>query len=52
MKRLNRIAFSVVCCVFASQAVWAQATIDTVKVHQLNEVVVKGVRAAKEGLTR
>ena len=48
MKRLNRIAFSVVCCVFASQAVWAQATIDTVKVHQLNEVVVKGVRAAKE----
>ena len=48
MKRLNRIAFSVVCCAFASQAVWAQATIDTVKVHQLNEVVVKGVRAAKE----
>lgn len=48
MKRLNRIAFSVVCCVFASQAVWAQATIDTAKVHQLNEVVVKGVRAAKE----
>ena len=48
MKRLNRIAFSVVCCVFASQAVWAQATIDTVKVHQLNEVVVKGVRATKE----
>lgn len=48
MKRLNRIAFSVVCCVFASQVVWAQATIDTVKVHQLNEVVVKGVRAAKE----
>lgn len=48
MKRLNRIVFSVVCCVFASQAVWAQATIDTVKVHQLNEVVVKGVRAAKE----
>lgn len=48
MKRLNRIAFSVVCCVFASEAVWAQATIDTVKVHQLNEVVVKGVRAAKE----
>ena len=48
MKRLNRIAFSVVCCVFASQAVWAQATIDTVKVHQLNEIVVKGVRAAKE----
>lgn len=48
MKRLNRIAFSVVCCVFASQAVWAQTTIDTAKVHQLNEVVVKGVRAAKE----
>ena len=48
MKRLNRIAFSVVCCVFASQAIWAQATIDTAKVHQLNEVVVKGVRAAKE----
>lgn len=48
MKRLNRIVFSVVCCVFASQAVWAQTTIDTVKVHQLNEVVVKGVRAAKE----
>ena len=48
MKRFNGIALSVAFCSLASQAALAQTKIDTLKVQNLNEVIVKGVRAAKE----
>ena len=48
MKRFNGIALSVAFCSLASQAALAQTKIDTLKVQHLNEVIVKGVRAAKE----
>ena len=48
MKRFNGIALSVAFCSLASQAALAQTKIDTLKVQNLNEVIVKGVRATKE----
>lgn len=48
MKRFNGITLGVAFCSLASQAALAQTTIDTLKVQHLNEVIVKGVRAAKE----
>ena len=48
MKRFNGIALSVAFCSLASQAALAQTRLDTTKVQNLNEVVVKGVRATKE----
>ena len=48
MKRFNGIALSVAFCSLASQAALAQTKLDTIKVQNLNEVVVKGVRATKD----
>ena len=48
MKRFNGITLGVAFCSLASQAALAQTKIDTLKVQHLNEVIVKGVRAAKE----
>ena len=48
MKRFNGIALSVAFCSLASQAALAQTRLDTAKVQNLNEVVVKGVRATKD----
>ncbi len=47
MKRFNGITLGVAFCSLASQAALAQTKIDTLKVQHLNEVIVKGVRAAK-----
>lgn len=41
MKRFNGIALSVAFCSLASQAALAQTKIDTLKVQNLNEVIVK-----------
>ena len=46
MKRINQVAMAVVCTLCAQNAL-AQKDVDTVKVRQLNEVVVKAVRAQK-----
>ena len=48
MKRFSGIALSVVACSLASQAALAQTKLDTTKVQNLNEVVVKAVRASKD----
>ena len=48
MKRFSGIALSVAACSLASQAVLAQTKLDTTKVQNLNEVVVKAVRASKD----
>ena len=46
MKRINGVAMAVVCTLCAQQAL-AEQNVDSVNVHQLNEVVVKAVRAQK-----
>ena len=48
MKRFSGIALSVAACSLASQATLAQTKLDTTKVQNLNEVVVKAVRASKD----
>ncbi len=48
MKRFSGIALSVAACSLASQAALAQTKLDTTKVQNLNEVVVKAVRASKD----
>ena len=48
MKRFSGIALSVATCSLASQAALAQTKLDTTKVQNLNEVVVKAVRASKD----
>ena len=48
MKRFSGIALSVPACSLASQAALAQTKLDTTKVQNLNEVVVKAVRASKD----
>ena len=48
MKRFSGIALSVAACSLASQAGLAQTKLDTTKVQNLNEVVVKAVRASKD----
>ncbi len=48
MKRFHGIALSVAICSLASQAALAQTRLDTTKVQNLNEVVVKAVRATKD----
>ena len=47
MKRLNGIVLCVAACSLATQAATAQTKLDTTKVQQLSEVVVKAVRANK-----
>lgn len=46
MKQINGVAMAVVCTLCAQNAL-AEQKVDTVNVHQLNEVVVKAVRAQK-----
>ena len=46
MKQINGVAMAAVCVLCAQQAL-AEQKVDTVGVHQLNEVVVKAVRAQK-----
>ncbi len=46
MKKINGVAMAVVCTLCAQHAL-AEQKVDTVNVHQLNEVVVKAVRAQK-----
>lgn len=46
MKRINVVAMAVVCTLCAQRAL-AEQKVDTVNVHQLNEVVVKAVRVQK-----
>ena len=46
MKRINVVAMAAVCTLCAQRAL-AEQKVDTVNVHQLNEVVVKAVRAQK-----
>ena len=46
MKQINGVAMAVVCTLCAQQAL-AEQKVDTVNVQQLNEVVVKAVRAQK-----
>ena len=48
MKRFSGIALSVAAYSLASQAALAQTKLDTTKVQNLNEVVVKAVRASKD----
>ena len=48
MKRFSGIALGVAACSLASQAALAQTKLDTTKVQNLNEVVVKAVRASKD----
>ena len=48
MKRFSGIALSVAACSLASQATLAQTKLDTTKVQNLNQVVVKAVRASKD----
>ena len=48
MKRFSGIALSVAACSLATQAAVAQTKLDTTKVQNLNEVVVKAVRASKD----
>lgn len=46
MKKINGVAMAVICTLCAQQAL-AEQNADSVSIHQLNEVVVKAVRAQK-----
>ena len=47
MNHLNELALCLSACSMASTAAMAQANVDTTKVHQLQDGVVSGIRAAK-----
>ena len=47
MNHLNELALCLSACSMASTAAMAQANVDTTKAHQLQDVVVSGIRAAK-----
>ena len=49
MKRINQVAMAVVCTLCAQNAL-AQKDVDTVKVRQLNEVVVRIEKALNDGI--
>ena len=47
MNHLNELALCISACSMASTAAMAQANADTTKAHQLQDVVVSGIRVAK-----